>query len=183
MLLTWQQEDLQRRYIYDRLAPGKSQVLKEEHLDATTVGNFAPFLTHSLRIESESASEVAFDLVLCEDNPKACEPKGLTTLSGQPTIRDLPENYPLYFIKTDKDVMNGHNDIFNDKIRAFLLTMINDVVRRDGTAKAGDRSPSILRSADQLKKEAGLMYEEIRGASKKNEAGSMGPARKSQTCQ
>jgi hypothetical protein len=129
LLLTWQQEDLKRSYYYDRLEPDKEKPLREEHLDTTTVGNFAPFLTHRLTARTEG-DETVFEVKTCDSDPQLCVPKGLTTLGGQPAIRNLPKNYPLYFYKTDSTVMNGHNDIFNQRVRAFVVTIIDDVVRR-----------------------------------------------------
>lgn len=98
-------------------------------MDTTTVGNFAPFLTHRLTATTRG-NEVDFSLQICDEAPRACEPAGLTSLSGQPAIRHLPENYPLYFIKTDASIMAGHNDIFNPRVRGFVFTVIDDVVRR-----------------------------------------------------
>jgi hypothetical protein len=66
-------------------------------------------------------------------------PRGLTSLDGQPAIRNLPKGYPLYFYKTDATVMDGHNDIFNKRVRAFVVTLIDDVVRR-GLARVRARS-------------------------------------------
>ena len=140
LLLTWHQHDLERSYYYDR-EDGKKLVLKEEHLDATTVGNFAPFLTHRLTASSDG-EDAQFVLKPCQEVPEECIPKGFTSLSGQPTIKDLPANYPLFFIKTDENVMKDHNDIFNPKIHAFMLTIIDDVVRRSLSAQEKTREES-----------------------------------------
>ena len=128
-LLTWRQADLQRTYYHDREAPSAAMPLRERHLDATTVGNFAPFLTHRLHASGQGAA-VSFEMTRCDAVPEHCTPKGWTTLSGQPTIGPLPANYPLYFIKTDESVMADHNDIFNQQVRSFVFTVIDDVVRR-----------------------------------------------------
>jgi hypothetical protein len=128
LLLTWHQLDLKRPYYHDRLSK-ENLILKEEHLDATAVGNFAPFLTH--RLTAESTSEVPnLTLQSCDQVPDQCVPKGLTSLSGHPTIAPLPDNYPLYFIKTDKTVIANHNDVFNPVIRSFMMTIIDDIARR-----------------------------------------------------
>ncbi|WP_316365486.1 hypothetical protein [Candidatus Thiodiazotropha sp. CDECU1] len=127
LLFTWRQMDLQRSYYHDRLTQ-ESLILREEHLDATTTGNFAPYLTH--RLKMDTSSEIPEPtLHSCEELPDACVPKGLTTLDGHPAIGPLPEKYPLQFIKTDKTVMAGHNDIFNPEILTFIYTLIDDVVR------------------------------------------------------
>ncbi len=141
-LATWKQADLQRAYYRDRQAPGDPLPLRERHLDATTVGNFAPFLTHRLHGQGQGDA-LSFSLTPCADAAEGCRPMGWTTLTGQPTIGPLPTNYPLYFIKTDASVMTGHNDIFNPKVRSFVFTVIDDVVRsalRESrtTARDGD---------------------------------------------
>ena len=128
-LATWRQTDLQRSYYHDRRTPEKPLPLRERHLDATTAGNFAPFLTHRLRASGQDGA-VNFELTRCDAAPEQCTPKGWTTLSGQPTIGPLPADYPLYFVKTDKSVMADHNDIFNQQVRSFVFTVIDDVVRR-----------------------------------------------------
>lgn len=129
LLATWRQADLERDYFYDREKPDQKLILREEHLDATTVDNFSPFLTHYLTASDNNGTN-NFSYKRCEENPVGCEPAGWTSLSGQPAIRSIPENYPLYFIRTDTSVMKGHNDIFNEKVRAFLINVINDVVAR-----------------------------------------------------
>ena len=128
-LATWRQTDLQRSYYHDRRAPEQPLPLRERHLDATTAGNFAPFLTHRLHA-SRQGGAVNFEMTRCDAAPEQCMPKGWTTLSGQPTIGPLPTAEPLYFVKTDESVMADHNDIFNQQVRSFVFTVIDDVVRR-----------------------------------------------------
>ncbi|WP_068805695.1 hypothetical protein [Thauera phenolivorans] len=148
-LLTWRQHDLTRSYFYDRQAPEVSIPLRERHLDATTAGNFAPFLTHRLAARAEG-EDIRFELTPCAVNPAGCEPKGWTTLRGQPAIRGLPAHYPLYFLKTDETVMDGHNDIFTREVRSFVFAVIDDVVRKALPAMAAPRgarrlaTPSLL---------------------------------------
>ena len=82
--------------------------------------------------------------------------------AGQPFIEKLPQNYPLYFIKTEATVMSGHNDIFNPAVRAFLVTVIDDVVRGK-FAEALDYPPvpSILTRPDDLVQQIQKRYVEI----------------------
>ncbi|MCG7985191.1 MAG: hypothetical protein JAY90_20890 [Candidatus Thiodiazotropha lotti] len=150
LFLTWKQTDLARNYYVDRKQGDAVIPLREEHLDATTVGNFAPFLTHRLELNKE-LSPPRFSLLKCKQVPKKCGPKGLTSLDGLPTIKPLPENYPLYFIKTNETVMSGHNDIFNESITAFMLTIIDDVVSRNLLAKP---EPTILSNPNLLNERA-----------------------------
>ena len=150
---TWKHADLERRYYHDRGAPAVPLPLRERHLDATTVGNFAPFLTHRLSAKGDKDA-MRFSMTSCDTAPEGCQPMGWTSLSGQPTIGPLPANYPLYFIKTDKSVMTGHNDIFNQQVRSFVFTVIDDVVRR--ALRAGDKvmketdEPSLISSPERF---------------------------------
>ncbi len=147
LLFNWHQLDLERSYYFDRLSQ-EHLILKEEHLDTTTVGNFAPYLTHWLTVENGD-EKPNLKLQTCAQAPDECIPKGLTTLSGHPTFGPLPKNYPLYFIKTDKTVMTGHNDIFNPVVRSCILSIIDDVVRRALVPEAvvfGDRVAPIAGS-------------------------------------
>ncbi len=142
-LATWKQADLKRSYYHDRAAPNEPLALRERHLDATTVGNFAPFLTHRLRATGKG-NGMRFSLSTCDSAAQDCRPMGWTTLTGLPTIGPLPAHYPLYFIKTDKTVMTEHNDIFNPQVRSFVFTVIDDVVRR-----ALGETPKAARAVDE----------------------------------
>ena len=130
LLLSWKQADLNRDFYHDRL-DNTDLTLKEEHLDTTTVGNFAPYLTHHLSSTVIEGAIPKINLTRCEKNAEECVPKGLTTLSGHPTIGPLPDNYPFYFIKTDDSLMKDHNDIFNDTMRVFMITLIDDIIRQN----------------------------------------------------
>jgi hypothetical protein len=152
LIATWRQTDLDRDYYYDRQKPDQVFKLKEEHLDTTAVGNFAPFLSHHLS-STELQGKTEFNLVPCKNDPSLCEPAGWTTLSGQPTIR-TPENFPLFFIRTDSTIMKGHNDIFNDKVRSFLYTVIDNVVRNKlkprAAAKPSEKDKDFLKPGKEV---------------------------------
>lgn len=122
-LYNWRQTDLERDYYFDR-ETGQDLVLKEEHLDTTTVGNFAPFLTHRLRYDPENGIQMN----KCTEEGVRCEPMGMTSLDGHPAIKQIPENYPLYFIKTDDSVMTGHSDIFNPVVTSFVISLVEETV-------------------------------------------------------
>jgi hypothetical protein len=167
LLLTWRQADLERGYYYDRRKPDQALPLKEEHLDATTVGNFAPFLTHRLTATEENG-EVKFRYQTCDENPEGCEPAGWTSLSGQPAIRNLPKNFPLYFIKTDESMMSGHNDIFNPRVRSFVVSIVDDVIARSLARFQAKRGiapptlpPSILGNPEDFERSLGTFLERV----------------------
>ncbi|MES9991631.1 MAG: hypothetical protein ABW098_06720 [Candidatus Thiodiazotropha sp.] len=127
LFFSWRQTDLERANYYDRITNEKL-MLREEHLDSTTIGNFAPYLTHRLSMDDSGGIPNA-RLHSCEEDADACVPKGLTTLEGHPALGPLPAHYPLQFIKTDKSIMEDHNDIFNPRILTFIYTLIDDIVR------------------------------------------------------
>jgi len=162
LMLTWRQTDLVREYYYDRLNPQGSIALAEEHLDTTTVGNFAPFLTHRISaIENDKATE--FQVRNCDEIPKECRPRGLTSLDGLPTIRNIPQDFPLYFFKTDASVIENHNDIFNPEVRAFVITIIDDVIRRNLTQLDGRVQSSVLAHPDKFARRLNEMMQKIKG--------------------
>lgn len=98
--------------------------------------------------------QLRFEFSTCEENPEGCEPMGWTSLAGQPTVYPLPANYPLYFVKTDESLMSGHNDIFNPRVNAFLVTVIDDVFSRTLSPRLRDeKAPgpaSILNQPSRL---------------------------------
>jgi hypothetical protein len=65
MVATWKQTDQARGFYRDRETPDAEMVLREEHLDSTTVGNFAPYLTHRLTAD-EHDGRVVFDYHRCD---------------------------------------------------------------------------------------------------------------------
>ena len=139
----WRQTDLERKDYYDREYPTQAATLKEENLDTTTVGNFAPYLTHHLTISNPDGN-CKFKFETCNENPSACEPKGLTSLTGQPSFH-TPQNYPLYFIRTDDSIMDDHSDIFNPRVRSFIYTVIDDIIAyKLDSRPLNDRPQSIL---------------------------------------
>ena len=127
-VINWRQTDLGRNYLHDRETE-QDVVLKEEHLDTTTVGNFAPYLTHRLKLDKNSKIKIN----KCDVDEFKCEPLGITSLNGQPAIKAVPANYPLYFIKTDKTVMTGHSDIFNSVVKKFVISLVNETVETESS--------------------------------------------------
>lgn len=163
LLFSWKQSDLKRDYYHDRLT-NEDLILKEEHLDTTTVGNFAPYLTHYLsssKVKGSTVPTLLFDS--CVDKVEKCVPKGFTMLSGHPTISPLPTSYPFYFIKTDSSIMDGHNDIFNPTIRSFVTTLVADIVSRHPPKLTYVEPPAseyILNNSKQLNEKFQQFYSE-----------------------
>lgn len=101
--------------------------LREEDLDGITVGNFAPFLTHRVtlgRVKEEDEQCYVFSVSLCAETPHVCKAKGWNRTASIESINELPPQYPLRFIKTDKSIIRGHSDIFGDKVSGLLRGLI-----------------------------------------------------------
>ena len=140
-LFTWRQTDLQRDYYIDRNT-GQPIEMREEYLDSSTVGNFAPFLTHRLEMNTQPINckqpyptkqqlKDNFTFDVCGNIPDGCRDISPSRIPSYAAIKALPNNYPLYFIKTNGAFIQDHNDIFNPAVQGFLIALINDSVNRD----------------------------------------------------
>ncbi len=151
LLATSRQAPLMRQYLVkqNKDTPEQSQgpplALEEEALDSTTVGNFAPFLTHRMEVpnltswcksvrQEEQTDPVPLELnpfTRCVDYSAAdnCGPKifprGFDTTPSGAMVSGRDVHNPLYFIRANKNFMDGHNDIFNEHVVAFLRTQLN----------------------------------------------------------
>lgn len=148
LLATWRQTDLDRSY-YKNEDTGESVPLREEDLDTTAVGNFAPLLTHRLTLsgcKAGGASVPKITMRRCENVDSGCQSKGWARTPGNVRIK-RPENFPLYFIKTDRTFIGGHSDVFNDNVVSFLSAILDSTLR-----KANDKAdtPSIMNVPDEL---------------------------------
>ncbi len=104
--------------------------MREENLDVITVGNFAPFLTHRLRMAEDVASLPEqcsrFKVIRCDSNPAVCRARGWSKTARHKSIMPIPQGYPLRFIKTDRAVIAGHSDIFATNVRRLVSRLITD---------------------------------------------------------
>lgn len=108
--LTWSQEELERTY------QGKQVSLTENDLDVYAVGHFEPFITGYLdATDSNENGVVDWDYRSYVDNDDH---------------QDLDENHipvrgnePLAFIVTNDVFMKNHNDVFNENVIAYLMTI------------------------------------------------------------
>jgi hypothetical protein len=95
----------------DRVYRSEKMSLSEADLGSTTIGNFDKFWTGKLVYQDELFKYCSFAL----DNWKNC--------SDVPPPEDsIPTRTyePISFIYTDKNFMSGHNDVFNDKVAAYV---------------------------------------------------------------
>jgi len=149
-------------------------LLREESLDSTTVANFAPFLTHRLELgerpavcEERSGTDIFSPvdvgrepLKYCWDydddrggfyeSPAICGPKrfpkGFDTTPNNAHVKRTGNYNPLYFIRTDKAFMSGHNDIFNPYVIAFLAAQLNHGIE-------WNKRPDLYHSPAEFKKQ------------------------------
>ncbi len=128
-IASWNQVDINRAW-YRHREYGTSIPLREENLDVITVGNFAPFLTHRLQMSahSEELPEGCsqFKVTRCDIVPGLCKAKGWAKTASHKSVSPIPDGYPLRFIKTDKAVITGHSDIFEDNVRRLVSRLIVD---------------------------------------------------------
>jgi pimeloyl-ACP methyl ester carboxylesterase len=159
LLLTWRQAALNRDYFVDRDSQ-TTMPLREEDLDTAALGNFAPFLTHHLTLEqsnvptastSDELVSGALDLkfLRCEESGDGFAPKGWSKTAPNSMIKDIPENYPLYFVKTDSRFINAHSDIFNCDVVAFLTAVIDSRMRK-AYGISDNSQESILQNSKKL---------------------------------
>lgn len=159
LLATSRQAPLSGRTYFKDFVTGEQLTLREENLDSTTVGNFAPFLTHRLDVPGadtlcEASSNEELERLLadspllrqCSDYAKSSEcgpkyfPRGFDrTQRNAFTDRESPYN-PLYFIRTNDKFMSGHNDIFNPHVVAFLVSQMDQALRAANRAQNEERA-------------------------------------------
>ena len=159
LLATSRQAPLSGRTYFKDFVSGEQLTLLEENLDSTTVGNFAPFLTHRLDVPDaealcEAASSEELERLLadspllrqCSDYSKSSEcgpkyfPRGFDrTQRNAFADRESPYN-PLYFIRTNDKFMNGHNDIFNPHVVTFLVSQMEEALVAANRAQNKERA-------------------------------------------
>ena len=110
LVITWNQEKLERQI------QGKKVILSETGLDMHTVGNLQQFRTGRLQKGNED-----WQFIRCKDDLEKC---GVTDAGEVENHIPNSKFDPLVFIKTDKNFMAGHNDVFNCKVQSYLATIV-----------------------------------------------------------
>ncbi|MEW8139490.1 MAG: hypothetical protein AB2761_20700 [Candidatus Thiodiazotropha endolucinida] len=121
------QLSISRSYLYDRADTTRQVYLNEKDLDNTTVGNYAPFLTHRI-LATKTGSQIQVSVNTCDDVPEECALSAQASIQGFPAIK-APKHFPLYFFKTDRSIMRGHGDMFNARTMAFIVCVIVDAIK------------------------------------------------------
>ena len=108
---------------------GEPATVSEWDLLTTAVGNFGPFWTGRLFWDSGRYKYCSFAL----NNGRSCEGEGP---EYEPPAGLIPTRTfePVSFVYTDEHFMSDHNDVFNNYVIAYLLTIaMEDLERRRPT--------------------------------------------------
>lgn len=116
--LRWNQVQLNRPDIANAQDKVAMKYLHEYHLDTKTIGNFQPFHTLELSVNSEDKKSLEFGDLCNGDERKL----------GGKEIPVFPcSNFdPVQFIYTSKDFIGSHDDIFEDNklLRNYLVRTV-----------------------------------------------------------
>ena len=109
----------------DRTIMGKKVLLDERALGLTTIGNIGQLRTSYLSFNDE-AQEFMFDS--CRDGLDKCQVK---RTKQQENYFETDENDPLSFIKTDKNFIKNHNDVFGCYTQSYITAVIFETQATD----------------------------------------------------
>ena len=122
-MLAWREEDsLPRDY------RGEPMTLSEHDLDITTVGNYPGYWTGLLEEKDGRYRYCSYAL----NNAKQCADR-------PPPEGGFPARSfePLSFVYTDGGFMSDHNDVFNEKVSAYLATVVQESITRKREGGSG----------------------------------------------
>lgn len=109
-----------------RSACGYAFELDEGEADRHTIGHYQPLISHTLKPLANEQNLI----VASHDNIKDIwnsQTPGGSTVFGSTILTHLnnttPQN-PYLNIKVDEAIINGHNDVFNDKVMEFIRLLI-----------------------------------------------------------
>ncbi len=106
---------------------GYVMTLDEGEADRNTVGHYEPLISHTLtQAENKPSQQVA--RVFNAKNIWAQQKPGESIRFGGTMLTHLkktPPQSPYLNVKVDEALMDGHNDIYGDKIAEFIELLIN----------------------------------------------------------
>ena len=109
----------------DRTVMGKKVLLDERALGLTTIGNIGQLRTSYLSFDKED-KEFKFDS--CRDGLDKCQVKNT---KQQANYFETDQNDPLSFIKTDKNFIKNHNDVFGCYTQSYITAVIFETQATD----------------------------------------------------
>ena len=133
-VVTWNQDQLFRSYLKAEENPEALKYLHERTLDRTTVGNFLPYHTQEMLPENETYKSWEIK-DLCDANTRQLKGKRHTEAPTFPCGR----TDPVQFVYTPEEFMNGHSDIFNAEVSAYIISSINSAILDSGEDTEGQR--------------------------------------------
>ena len=116
----------------ERTISGKDLVIDERHLDTITVGNLKQFRTGYLSFDKKQKD---WSLSQCKDDLGDC---GITKKSQQKNHFPVNDNDPLAFIKTDKNFIKNHNDVFGCYVQSYITAIIFETQALDKGYRSDD---------------------------------------------
>ncbi|MDO6747635.1 hypothetical protein [Gilvimarinus sp. 1_MG-2023] len=115
--LAWDEVD------FERLYNDQTYRFSEHNLDTTTIGNYQRFWTGALTLNKNNQMD-AYDQPMGEWNfHDFCDS---STTTHDPTTARLPCSHqdPIVFLKTDTSFIKDHGDVFNDKVSAYMTSIV-----------------------------------------------------------
>jgi hypothetical protein len=100
--------------------------LDEGEADRSTVGHYEPLISHTLKPLKDGRSMLAATLETMESIWDLQTPGGSTRFDDMVLThlnRTVPQN-PYLNIRVDKEIIDGHNDVFNEKVMKFIRLLI-----------------------------------------------------------
>ena len=97
---------------------GKKIIINESTLNTSTAGNLKQFRTGYLSFDRKSND---WSYVKCRDSLDGC---GITKKRQQENHFPVNENDPLSFIKTDKNFIKNHNDVFGCYVQSYITSIM-----------------------------------------------------------
>lgn len=108
--------------------------LRREERETTTLGNYAPYFTHSLAPSAGACGDAESRTIT-----NAFEAEGLCLQRLDGSARNLKNN-PFLVATTTPDVIRDHNDIWNPRFSAWLTAFVAALERKIDAASPTDRS-------------------------------------------
>ncbi len=145
-LLPWRQQQLCRPGIATcEAGASDSRYLHENSLDTMTVGNYPPFHTLELIRDGDAAQNNWSFRDLCAGADRLLLPRR----HADAPVFPCSASDPVQFIYTSKDFIRSHSDVFNDQVRAYLMSAIKTRLSR----AAGSMPMTEQRQVNALYKE------------------------------
>lgn len=121
--LTWDEASISRTYSYSR-EQARTVTHPEGLLTVTTIGNYAPFRSGWVGSSSD-------EFFRCWDSTQRANCR-----SGDSEARiPMGANEPIQLLLTDQGFMASHNDVFNCKVKSYVLAIAQESV----STAAGER--------------------------------------------